>query len=281
VERHSYAATLARTAIDARKTGFAAALLALLTACAIPSHGTQFFVGGGTLHVHGELAADSLIVEPGATLAGSGTIAGPTTVQGSLAPGSDTPGDSGVLSFRSSLAMAYGSTFFCHARSSTDLTRITASGAVTGTTRVSPSQAAGTIPLDQAIIQGGTGSALSLFALSPADALHWHLAPSNGVNLLLTDRVGDTNGNGIPDWWEQAHFDGRTNCSPSADGDLDGSTDGDEYKSLGVRSQHSTHSQRGQVSTFNTLSTWSRHRRICGSAAARCSNRLIAMLTAA
>lgn len=43
------------------------------------------------------------------------------------------------------------------------------------------------------------------------------------------DSVLDTDGDGIPDWWEDDHFGGPTNATASAHSDADGFTDGEEY----------------------------------------------------
>jgi hypothetical protein len=41
------------------------------------------------------------------------------------------------------------------------------------------------------------------------------------LNLL---RTVDTDGNGLPDWWEQMYFDVLTGTDPTADADLDGAS---------------------------------------------------------
>ncbi len=40
----------------------------------------------------------------------------------------------------------------------------------------------------------------------------------------------DTNGNGLPDWWEQLYFGGPTNAIPNLDSDQDGLTNLQEYQ---------------------------------------------------
>jgi hypothetical protein len=42
----------------------------------------------------------------------------------------------------------------------------------------------------------------------------------------------DSDGDGLPDWWELPHFGGITNAVPGGDYDKDGATDGDEYVAL-------------------------------------------------
>ena len=75
-------------------------------------------VSAGTLQVDGSLTGTSLQVAPGAVLSGIGQIGAPTTISGTLAPG--TPGP-GVLTFTSPLTLMSGSTL-----------RIAIDGAATG-----------------------------------------------------------------------------------------------------------------------------------------------------
>lgn len=202
--------------------------LALLGALAVPGAlGTQLIVGGGAFQVNGSLTVDSISIAIGATLSGSGAISGASTVSGTIAPGSDSSGGSGTLQFGSSLAMIPGSTFACYASSPTNLTKIIAAGPVTGTAQIMMSKAAGAIPLSQTIIVGGAGSSLSSFTLG--GATNWQLSISNTINLLITDLNGDSNANGIPDWWETAFFSGKINCDANADGDNDGMKNWQEF----------------------------------------------------
>ncbi len=49
------------------------------------------------------------------------------------------------------------------------------------------------------------------------------------LEVALPQPLVDTDGDGIPDVWEQAHFDGITNANPGVDTDGDGFNDGEEY----------------------------------------------------
>lgn len=194
----------------------------------VAARGAQLDVAGGVLFVNGSLVADSLSVGPGATVTGTGSFTGQGRIQGTISPGTVTPGSAGILQFGSSLAFIPGSTFACYAASHTNLSRITAAGPVTGTAQILMSKAPGAIPLNQPIINGGGGSSYALFSLA-GTSTNWQLSTSNAVNLLVTDLAGDSNANGIPDWWESAYFGGRTNCNPDADNDTDGMKNWQEY----------------------------------------------------
>jgi formylglycine-generating enzyme required for sulfatase activity len=50
-----------------------------------------------------------------------------------------------------------------------------------------------------------------------------------GFRWVLSVTNDDTDGDGMPDWWEQLHFDHPTDPAPGDDPDKDGSPNGDEY----------------------------------------------------
>ena len=54
-------------------------------------------------------------------------------------------------------------------------------------------------------------------------------APVLMTNTFVSLDVSDTDGDGIPAYWEEQHFGGPTNANPTADGDLDGLSNYGEY----------------------------------------------------
>lgn len=245
-----------------RPSSYTASLRSLLLAggmATVAARGAQLDVAGGVLVMNGSLVADNLSVGPGATITGTGKFTGQGTIQGTLSPGTVPTGSEGVLQFGSSLAFVPGSTFACYAASHTNLSRIIAAGPVTGTAQVLMSKAAGAIPLNQPIINGGGGSSYALFSLS-GTSTNWQLSTSNAVNLLVTDLAGDSNANGIPDWWEAAYFGGRTNCNPNGDSDNDGMKNGEEYAAGTLPTNAASRLFINAVVSFSsnkTVLTWS------------------------
>jgi hypothetical protein len=80
------------------------------------------------------------------------------------------------------------------------------------------------------------GHTFGLFMSTPASVRHaWYLGgPRDGSALGMAagfanplDR--DTDGDGMPDWWELPNFGWITNASPGADTDVDTVSDGSEY----------------------------------------------------
>lgn len=76
--------------------------------------------------------------------------------------------------------------------------------------------------------------------LYSTNALSSLLIENNGGSSLYVDdiamddeeptaRVIDSDGDGMPDWWEQMHFSGVTNAVPSDDPDHDGKSNMEEY----------------------------------------------------
>ena len=57
-------------------------------------------------------------------------------------------------------------------------------------------------------------------------------APVMMTNTYVQLDVSDTDGDGIPAYWEIFHFGGATNANPYADGDYDGSDNYSEYIAL-------------------------------------------------
>jgi len=66
-----------------------------------------------------------------------------------------------------------------------------------------------------------------------SDDVHFHADGLIGLGGAFADRLGgylaDTDGDGMPDWWEQAHFGNPTNALPQLDDDGDGASNLEEY----------------------------------------------------
>lgn len=188
---------------------------------------TQFRIGGGSLELHGQLAVGQLLVETGAVLYGAGEVIGDGTIAGVVSPGMRETPDARTITFHSSVVFQVNSRFDCYAASNTAVDRIAAGGAVSGTCTVDLSKHANAIPLDQIIIDGDGASAYGSFALDGADSTNWLLETAAVGDLTITDLIGDTDGDDLPDWWEVEYYAGRTNAQNDAD------TDGDLMNSRG------------------------------------------------
>jgi len=170
----------------------------------------------GSLELGGALEADHVIIGSLATLAGNGTIIAPATIAGTLVP-------QGTLSFGSTLAFVSGATIVSRVTGNESLDILAVAGAVTGNATVSFVKTAGAIPLGQTLIAGGTSSVYDTITTA---SNAWQLAAS-GNNLLVTDLVGDTDSDGIKDYWAMQYFSTRS-VDKDADGDKDGMSNKDE-----------------------------------------------------
>jgi ubiquitin len=171
----------------------------------------------GRLDLGCALEADRLVIGPAAMLAGDGTVAAPATLAGMLAP-------EGTLSFGSTLAFTEGAVLVSRVTANESLDTLEVAGAVTGSATVSFVQTAGAIPLGQTLIAGGASSVYDgIIAASNA----WQLATA-GNDLLVTDLVGDTDSDGIKDYWAMQYFSVR-NVDKTADSDTDGMSNWAEF----------------------------------------------------
>jgi hypothetical protein len=161
-------------------THLAFILLAALAANAVLASTIE--LDTGSLELGGALEADHVIIGAGATLAGTGTVAAPTVVGGTVSPGTGAVATLGTLTFTDTLAFAPGSHYLCHAATSTDLDRLVVAGAVTGTVQFIGSRAEGATPDRQVVVDGGAGSDYALFAA--VDPEYWRLRVA-GDDLLL------------------------------------------------------------------------------------------------
>lgn len=203
-------------------SGLAAAVIAAAAAA------SEFRIAGGALKVDATLRADSVAVDSAAVFTGSGTVdAAQTDVAGTLAPG--TSGVQGSLAFTGDLVFQPGSAYDCDVAATDSVDRLVVAGTATGPGTVRVANPSGAIPVGQIIIDGGSGSAYGDCAVADPGATNWGLAENPATDLALTRLDGDTDANGLPDWWELAYFGQRTGTDPDGHDDTDGIPNGDEY----------------------------------------------------
>jgi hypothetical protein len=207
------------------------ALAALSVAGAGAARGESVLrVSGGTLRVEGTIRADTVRIEAGARLTGGGTVAATSVVAGVVSPGASSGTDVGTLTFAKALTFLPGSQFECQAASHTQLDLIVCSAAVSGAGTVVFSKAPAAIPLRQTMIDGAASSDYQAFEKGGTSPDQWQLEGNGAGDLLLTDLVGDSDGDALPDWWEMQYFLGRTNATAGADGDGDRMNNEQEYR---------------------------------------------------
>ena len=204
-------------------------LLALAVSIAVhfPAQASEMRVEGGELNLAGVLAANRLSIGPASVLRGDGKIEGSVVIAGAVAPGLlagmvSSQTISGAASFLS------GSQFRCDVAAHTTLDKLYVGGAVSGDCEVIPSAAGEAFPVNEVIVQGAADSDFGGF--HPSDPYLWRLDATGSLALALTHLRGDTDADGLPDWWEMAHFThNRTNAAPAGNADGDDALNGDEY----------------------------------------------------
>lgn len=186
-------------------------------------------VNTGSLLIRGgKLESDALQINDGASLYGNGTLVAPSILlDGITAPCGEYPAETGTLSFDGPVELA--GLYLCKANANADVDLLSASGAFSGAALVQMETNNGAIPLDQPIISGSALSDMTGFTLVSGQQPFFQLTESGSKNLLVTDLTGDTNTNGIPDWWENHYFGGRTNGTAAADADGDQADNLNEY----------------------------------------------------
>ena len=187
--------------------------------------GSEIDVGGGEWQLAGQVECSQLVVGTGTELTGNGTIVGDLLVAGDLSPGG---GGVGTQTVAGAATFAAGSRFLCDAADHETLDRLDVAGPVAGATTVHVFPAADAIPVRQIVVAGSPASDYSGFLA--ADAYTWRLVPTNGLDLALTHLRGDTDADGLPDWWEMAYFqNSRTDAAPGGNPDEDPALNRDEY----------------------------------------------------
>ncbi|NCA81387.1 MAG: hypothetical protein EOM72_01385 [Opitutae bacterium] len=181
-------------------------------------------VNGGSLRLDGgTIRTDALGIGAGAALAGNGTLDAPATdLQGTTAPGGEIPAETGTLVFTGSVR--FDGAYLCNVNGHEDVDRITAAGLVSGAAEIAVQKDPAAIPLGQVVLAGREGSDVSAFALAPAQQSDFRLDEPAPGSLALTDLVGDSDGDALPDWWEYAYYTNRTLALPDGDDDEDRSS---------------------------------------------------------
>lgn len=191
-------------------------------------HGAEVRLEGGVLDLNGSISAARVVIDSSAALVGAGRVDGDLSVAGAVAPGSPSGGTIATQSVTGAAVFLPGSRFLCDVASHTALDRLEVDGPVTGTCQVSLTAIPGAVPVGQIAIRGNATSDYGSF--QPQDAWTWRLAGTGAVDLAVTHLRGDTDADGLPDWWEMLYFGGsRTAALPLAHGDSDGMNNAAEY----------------------------------------------------
>lgn len=198
--------------------------IGMLLLCCGASLAGSVEVLGGTLANAERLVVDQLIVRPGAELQGHGTVQAQVAVEGCISPSGMQTGLVGTLVVEGTLQFSPGSRFEGVCTSHTVLDQLIVSGEAGGHCTVAYQTDSAAIPLEQTIIDGGASSSYSGFVTDEPGT--WGLSPSGSNDLALTHLQGDTDLDGMPDWWENEHFAHRSDASAT------GNNDGDAHDNL-------------------------------------------------
>lgn len=190
----------------------------LAAALGVNARASEWSVDGGTLEIAGTVQADTLRIGAAGALEGAGLVQGSGDVAGVLVPGSAAA--TGTLAFSGNLRGTPGSVFRCRARTHTDVAGIQVGGAAFGSFSVEVAAASNAVPVDVVILRAEGASDLSGFGA--ADPARWRVLEGSAGQLWLTDRAGDSDADGLPDWWELVYAASRTNAIPGDDPDHDG-----------------------------------------------------------
>lgn len=147
----------------------------------LPLHAASIRVAGGYFVSGGAVTGTNLVVDAGATLAGTGTVHAAATIRGTVNPGYGLT--AGTLAFSESVTFDNG-IFDCYAASSASLDRLSATGTVSGVATVLMTRASSAYPETHAILQGSAGSDYSAFTVQPA--VGWSLGQSGTLDLWVS-----------------------------------------------------------------------------------------------
>ena len=199
-----------------------------LSVSVIESLASSFTVDGGELAINSELRADSVTVGKTARLTGTGLVGGELLVMGTVAPGV-APDQSGTLRIDGGVIFYRDAVFECDVISHSLLDRLIASGPVTGAGTVIPNRSPGAIPIQETVISGDTNSSgLYDYSVGGAGAPDWSVTEGSGL-LQLTYLPGDSDLDGMPDYWEWKFFLDRIAGDPDGHSDSDGTRNLDEF----------------------------------------------------
>ena len=201
-------------------------LLLFLTVPILSPAVNRMDVHGGSLEVGSTLSVEEVRVDYGATLGGTGTLIGDLTVAGAVEPAVSAPSPVSLL-IQGNTTFIAGSTFRCRGTTHTESDLLNIEGTISGTCTVVPDKEPAAIPVNKVVIASLNGF-YNNFSLSAADQQDWHLV-SLGADLKLTHLTGDSDGNGLPDWYELEYFSVRTNTPPQGHGDDDTLTNEEEW----------------------------------------------------
>ncbi len=193
-------------------------LISLLCLAARPA-GAGLTVADGFLWINGDsIRTDSF--DLGGALEGNGSLTAPhSRLAGLVSPCGNLSSETGAVRFDG--AVEFAGTYVCHVNGPEEADRIEATGPVSGSASVSVIKSTNTIPLGLPVLEGAPDSAWTGFSLHPGQRLWMRLdVPAPGT-LAVTDIVGDSDGDGLPDWWEYAYYTNRTLALPGSDDDAD------------------------------------------------------------
>jgi len=183
------------------------------------------FIQRGEFTLAGTLTVAQLAMGRSTTLRGDGILEGDAIVAGTINPGYRAD-QTKVLTIHGDLRWVSNAWYRGDVLLSQYLDRIECSGKVEGPFVVFFYNPWSAHPLGQLILTGSASSDYS--SATPFPGALWKLDHSNQGHLFLSSTV-DSDGDAIPDWWEQQYVNNPTNASPFADLDGDGTDNYDEY----------------------------------------------------